>query len=414
MAARNTSPLADTTRAHCRQKDFVTMKRSWKPLVATISACAALFACGAPVDGDYEDDYAGDDQLAAEDDGMLFGSARQALSYPYCVSAASDPDKDGWGWENNMSCIVQTSSTGYPTGVSAASDPDGDGWGWENNRSCIVQTSSSGYPYCVSAASDPDGDGWGWENNRSCIVKKTTTGTTGSCANLEGTASTMAALAVSAAQELKRWQPTKDFAIVTSNNSEFLQLTATGKARCADGKCYNTQALLDFQKDEANGKIRFPNNVALNSPALRSRLVAKFRDQQACEMQPSNGGTTNCPVEEHTLTFQKADKGGCDTNYFFVAKSTTGTALKYPAQLKNKLLWTDRDNPYVAFTSVGDVVSVDPTYGLNEVGTTSTGTCSAACTKISATDITGSCCSCNGTTKKYARSTWSVTTFLCQ
>ncbi|WP_299531351.1 carbohydrate-binding domain-containing protein, partial [uncultured Streptomyces sp.] len=25
--------------------------------------------------------------------------------------------------------------------------------------------------YCVSGASDPDGDGWGWENNRSCVVR---------------------------------------------------------------------------------------------------------------------------------------------------------------------------------------------------------------------------------------------------
>ena len=393
------------------------MKRSWKPVILTLSACAALFACGAPGDGDYEDEYTSDEELAADDDGSVFGSARQALSYPICASAASDPDKDGWGWENNMSCIVQTSASGYPTCVSAASDPDGDGWGWENNKSCKVQASSSGgYPICASAASDPDGDGWGWENNKSCKVQTSGTsgGTVGSCANLEGTASTMAAIAVATATELKRWQPTKDFAIVKVNNTEFLQLTATGKARCADGKCYNTQALLDFQKDEANGKIRFPNNVALNAPALRSRLVAKFRDQQACEMQPSNGGTTNCPVEEHTLTFQKAEKGGCDTNYFFVAKSTTGAALKYPAQLKNKLLWADRDNPYVAFASVGEVVSVDPTYGLNEQGTTSTGTCTAACTKISATNIAGACCSCAGTTKKYSKSTWSPTTFVCQ
>jgi hypothetical protein len=201
----------------------------------------------------------------------------------------------------------------------------------------------------------PDGDGWGWENNKSCIVQKTPTGTTGSCANLEGTASTMAALIVSAAQELKRWQPTKDFAIVKINNTEFLQLTATGKARCSDGKCYNTQALLDFQKDEANGKIRFP-----------------------------------------------------------VAKSTTGAALKYPAQLENKLLWGDRENPYVAFASVGEVVSVDPTYGLNEQGTTSTGTCMAACARVSATNIAGSCCSCNGTTKTFIKSPWSATTYLCQ
>ncbi|HWO13635.1 MAG TPA: carbohydrate-binding domain-containing protein [Polyangiaceae bacterium] len=395
------------------------MKRSWKPIVATLSTCAALFACSASGDagleGDDGDDYASDDELAADDGSLMLGTAQQHMSYPYCVSAASDPDKDGWGWENNMSCIVQISSTSYPTCASAASDPDGDGWGWENNRSCIVQTASSGYPYCASAASDPDGDGWGWESNRSCIVRKSTsTGTVGSCANLEGTASTMAALVVSAAMELKRWQPTQDFAIVKINNTETLQLTSTGKARCADGKCFNTQALLDFQKDEANGKIRFPNNVTLNAPALRSRLVAKFRDQQACEMQPSNGGTTNCPVEEHALTFQKAEKGGCDTNYFFVAKSTSGQALKYPAQLKNKLQWADRDNPYVAFANAGDVVSVDPTLGLNDRGSTSTGACTAACARISATDVTGACCSCSGTTKKYVKSAWSATTFICQ
>lgn len=63
----------------------------------------------------------------------------------------------------------------YPICSSAAVDPDGDGWGWENNQSCIVQgsssTASNGYPYCSSSAADPDGDGWGWENSTSCVVK---------------------------------------------------------------------------------------------------------------------------------------------------------------------------------------------------------------------------------------------------
>jgi len=27
------------------------------------------------------------------------------------------------------------------------------------------------YPKCNSASSDPDGDGWGWENNQSCLVE---------------------------------------------------------------------------------------------------------------------------------------------------------------------------------------------------------------------------------------------------
>ena len=48
----------------------------------------------------------------------------------------------------------------------SASDPDGDGWGWENGRSCRVQD----VPRCSNRASDPDGDGWGWENGRSCKV----------------------------------------------------------------------------------------------------------------------------------------------------------------------------------------------------------------------------------------------------
>jgi hypothetical protein len=235
-----------------------------------------------------------------------------------------------------------------------------------------------------------------------------------SCSNSEGTSSIMAAVAVSAAMELKRWQPTKDFAVGRVDNAEALVLSATGKARCPGGVCMNTQALLDFQKTAANGKVVFPGNVKLDVVALRSRMVAKFRDQIACEMQPSNGGTTNCPVEEHVLTFQKAEKGGCDTNFFFKATNTTGGPLKYPAQLKNKLLWADRTNQYIGFQSVGDVVSIDPTFGLNEAGSTSTGGCTAACTKIAAASVEGGCCSCNGLNKKFAKAPWSAVTYLCQ
>jgi len=57
------------------------------------------------------------------------------------------------------------------------SDPDGDGWGWENGRSCeagdagpIVPDDNNPTPYCRLSNSDPDGDGWGWEQGRSCRV----------------------------------------------------------------------------------------------------------------------------------------------------------------------------------------------------------------------------------------------------
>jgi hypothetical protein len=224
----------------------------------------------------------------------------------------------------------------------------------------------------------------------------------------------MAALAVSAATELGRWQPRRDFTIGKQGSEEVLVLTGEGKSRCADRVCANTQALLDFQKNEANGLITFPGNVTLNSSALRSRLVAKFREQLTCESQPSNGGTSNCPVEEHTLTFQRSERGGCDTNFFFVARKPDGQPLAFPGQLKNKLLWVDRTNPYIGFQSVGEVVSVDPTFGLNERGSTTTGTCNAACVMIGAAALAGDCCSCNGAVKSLVRSAWSTTTFLCK
>lgn len=298
-----------------------------------------------------------------------------------------------------------------------------DGWGdeyIEGEGGTVLGASwqALSYPTCASASSDPDGDGWGWENFRSCIVNPGGSGPaagSSTCSNHEGTASTMAAIAVSAAMELRRWQPTKDFTVGRIGGDEALILTAGAKARCFDGTCANTQGLLDFQRNEANGQVQFPGNVSLNSAALRSRLVAKFRDQVGCEMQPSNGGTTNCPVEEHSLTFQRSEKGGCDTNYFFVARKPDGQPLQYPAQLKNKLQWVDKLNPYIGFQSVGEVVSIDPTYGLNEAGSTSTGACSAACTRMTTSNVAGQCCSCNGSPpRKYVKASWSAVAYLCR
>jgi hypothetical protein len=240
------------------------------------------------------------------------------------------------------------------------------------------------------------------------------------CANPDGTNSVMAALAVATAQELKRWQPSKDFMVFgTSGRSESspgaqqaIKLTPTGKSRCADGRCTTVQALLDMQYDQANDKIRIGNQM-LSPGALRSRLVAKLREQATCEQRPANGGN-NCPVEEHTLSFQRAQPGGCDTNFFFKASDVSGQPLKFPAQLKNKLIWVDTQNPYVAFQSAGDVVSIDPTWGLNEDSVTSSGACSAACARVTRTDLSGQCCSCAGGTRRFVKAPWNASTFLCQ
>ncbi|MGW0015096.1 carbohydrate-binding domain-containing protein, partial [Streptomyces tendae] len=43
------------------------------------------------------------------DDGTTGGTAPNG--YPYCVNGgASDPDGDGWGWENSRSCVVRGSA----------------------------------------------------------------------------------------------------------------------------------------------------------------------------------------------------------------------------------------------------------------------------------------------------------------
>jgi len=227
------------------------------------------------------------------------------------------------------------------------------------------------------------------------------------CANGDGVNSAMAALAVATAKELKRWKPSTDFYL---DSSYRLALTATGKAQCSDGKCWNTQGLLDLQK-AAFGKVKF-GSVTFNADNYRSRLYSEFNEQKICE---SRGAGSNCTAEDHKLTFKSQAAGACDTLFTFTATTPSGGALTSPSLLKNKLIFVGYpENEYLAFSSTGTTVTIDPTYGLNDTGTTTGGSCTAACTKLSSADVSGQCCSCNGATKKFAKSAWSTTTFICQ
>jgi hypothetical protein len=238
------------------------------------------------------------------------------------------------------------------------------------------------------------------------------------CANQDGVNAYMAALAVSTARELGRWLPTRDFQV--NSSSQMLELTSYGKARCADKKCWNTQALLSMQNDSASGKVVFPGGDVLNSAALRSRLKADFERQATCNSQPDNHTGDNCPVELHLLKLDHTAAGNCDKNYYFKATQTDGVkALTEPAQLKNQLWWVgytndSQTNPYLSFQNNGSLVSIDPTAGLNEGDATASGSCSAACVLLSASSVAGNCCICNGATKKYARSAFSPVIYLCQ
>ena len=255
-----------------------------------------------------------------------------------------------------------------------------------------------------------------------------------SCTNPDGTNSVMAAFAVAVAQELGRWNASKDF--IQNNTSglsessygmqQALKLASgsdasgpIGKSRCADGRCAKVQALLDMQYDQANNKVYIQGSgstkVLLSPAALRARMFAKWNDQKACDQNARDGDVNSCTKEQNRLAFVGAAAGGCDTNFTFSVKGATGAALVYPNQLKNQLRFADSSNPYINFTNLGNGnVSIDPTYGLDDTGTTSTGSCTSACTKISLSSMAGGCCACGGVTKVFTKASWSSVTFLCQ
>jgi hypothetical protein len=256
-----------------------------------------------------------------------------------------------------------------------------------------------------------------------------------SCANPDGTNSVMAAFAVAVAQELGRWNATKDF--IQNNTSgmsesspgmqQALKLASgsdangpIGKSRCSDGKCARVQALLDMQYDQYNNKIYIQGSgstkVLLSPAALRARMFAKWNEQKACDQNAKDGDANSCTKEQNKLSYVSAAAGGCDTNFTFSVKNSAGTALKYPNQLKNELRFADMTNPYINFTNLGNGnISIDPTYGLDDNGAGSTGSCTPACTKISVnSNLAGTCCSCGGMDKKFAKSPVNSITFLCQ
>jgi len=228
----------------------------------------------------------------------------------------------------------------------------------------------------------------------------------GLCANVDGVPSTMAALAVATATELKRWQSTTDFDV----RAGFLELTRAGKRRCADGRCRNTEAILDLQR-APYGEVTI-GDALLDPDALRGELADNFAEQQRCERDGSRLG--RCAAEPHELTLASSEPGACDTVYTFDARRPSGRPLLRPDRLATQLIYAGYpDNEYLSFTSTSSTVSIDPTYGLNESGGTSTGTCTAACVNISMDDLTGRCCSCSGVTRSYERSTFNANIYLC-
>jgi len=107
----------------------------------------------------------------------IYSTTLLAQSHPSCLSALSDADGDGWGWESGASCIVDATSGITPF----CEDTDGDGWGWDGMQTCVVSvspvvTTPTGSNNNVtgnntlSACVDSDGDGWGWDGTQTCLM----------------------------------------------------------------------------------------------------------------------------------------------------------------------------------------------------------------------------------------------------
>ncbi len=128
-------------------------------------------------------------------------------------------------------------------------------------------------------------------------------------------------------------------------------------------------------------------------------------------------------IEPHRLRYNRKEAGGpCGNYYWYDITEPNGQTLNDPASTWIQLIFaggkqtkTGADiNPFIAQKVSGSQVAIDPTYGLNDSSSTSTGTCSVGCLKVSTANVAGQCCSCSGRSKKFARSAWSSTTFVCQ
>ena len=128
-------------------------------------------------------------------------------------------------------------------------------------------------------------------------------------------------------------------------------------------------------------------------------------------------------IEPHRLVYSHTTKNGpCGDYDWYDISQPNGLSLDEPGDSFVQLIFaggkqtangTDA-NPYIAQQVSGDLVAIDPTYGLNASGTTTSGACAAACLSISGTNLTGKCCSCQGKTAKFSKSAWNATTFVCQ
>lgn len=239
------------------------------------------------------------------------------------------------------------------------------------------------------------------------------TGDNALCENKDGVNAVMTGIAVAAAREMRRWLPYRDFQWNSSTGR--LELSANAAPRCPNRACTNTLAMLAMQ-NAPDGTVKFPGGITLKASSLRAALQQNWTDQ-------NNSGATQEPYD---LVYTNWEKGSCDVKYFFnVHQQSTDASLvgttprvtdsgALTALNDNLIFLGYPENKMLNFYLRNGQVSVDPTGGLNEGGTTTSGSCTVACSKYSASNIIGSCCNCNGVNMTYKQATFNANIYLCQ
>jgi hypothetical protein len=154
-----------------------------------------------------------------------------------------------------------------------------------------------------------------------------------------------------------------------------------------------------------------------NDAKLLQAADGSWADQRLVQLTPIIAG------EPHRLVFSNTtnDAPCGDAYYWYDIAQPNLQPLRAPEDSFVQLIFvggketlTGADNnPFISQQVSGNQVAIDPTYGLDDNGSTSTGSCAAACVKLSSSVLSGQCCSCNGLTKAFTKSAWSATTYLC-
>lgn len=207
-----------------------------------------------------------------------------------------------------------------------------------------------------------------------------------------------------------------DLEVPSSSTSRLVQRACTGAAsqKFSYRSTGDRYALLVSLYGRA---IEVPNANLASDITLAQGADAATARQRQLVLSPVAAG------EPHVLTFSHATADGpCGDYYWYDITQPNRDPLHEPLESFVQLLFVGGkqtltgvdDNPFIAQQVSGNQVAIDPTYGLDDSGTNTTASCTAACLKLSRTNVAGQCCSCNGVTRAFAKSAWNATTYLCQ